>query len=34
MSVSKLHVPAVPARPGERPDFSYVRLSAAGEVAR
>ncbi|NDB25706.1 MAG: 3-methyl-2-oxobutanoate dehydrogenase (2-methylpropanoyl-transferring) subunit alpha [Gammaproteobacteria bacterium] len=34
MSVSKLHVPAVPARPGEQPDFSYVRLSAAGEVAR
>jgi 2-oxoisovalerate dehydrogenase E1 component alpha subunit len=34
MSVSKLHVPAVPARPGEQPDFSYVRLSAAGEVER
>ena len=34
MSVSKLHVPAVPARPGEQPDFSYVRLSAAGEVPR
>jgi 2-oxoisovalerate dehydrogenase E1 component alpha subunit len=29
-----LHVPAVPARPGDLPDFSYVRLSAAGEVAR
>jgi len=34
MSVSKLHVPAVPARPGEQPDFSYVRLSAAGSVPR
>ncbi|MBM4213178.1 MAG: 3-methyl-2-oxobutanoate dehydrogenase (2-methylpropanoyl-transferring) subunit alpha [Gammaproteobacteria bacterium] len=34
MSVSKLHVPAVPARPGEQPDFSYVRLSAAGAVPR
>ena len=34
MSASKLHVPAVPARPGEAPDFSYVRLSAAGEVSR
>ncbi|NDA43366.1 MAG: 3-methyl-2-oxobutanoate dehydrogenase (2-methylpropanoyl-transferring) subunit alpha [Gammaproteobacteria bacterium] len=32
--IYSLHVPAVPARPGEQPDFSYVRLSAAGEVAR
>lgn len=31
---SRLHVPQVPARPGEAPDFSYVRLSAAGEVPR
>ncbi len=31
---SRLHVPSVPARPGDRPDFSYVRLSAAGEVPR
>lgn len=31
---SRLHVPRVPARPGEAPDFSYVRLSAAGAVAR
>lgn len=31
---SKLHIPAVPARPGEAPDFSYVRLAAAGEVGR
>ena len=27
-------MPTVPARPGETPDFSYVRLSAAGEVPR
>jgi 2-oxoisovalerate dehydrogenase E1 component alpha subunit len=33
-AMSRLHVPAVPARPGEAPDFSYVRLSAAGAVAR
>ena len=31
---SRLHVPKVPARPGERPDFGYVRLSPAGEVQR
>ncbi len=31
---SRLHVPDVPARPGETPDFSYVRLSPAGAVAR
>lgn len=31
---STLHVPLVPARPGDVPDFSYVRLSAAGEVGR
>ena len=30
----KLHVPAVPARPGEAPDFSYVNLAAAGAVPR
>ena len=34
MSGSRLHVPTVPARPGDRPDFSYVRLSPAGSVAR
>jgi 2-oxoisovalerate dehydrogenase E1 component alpha subunit len=33
-SSSKLHVPAVPARPGEAPDFSYVRISPAGSVDR
>jgi 2-oxoisovalerate dehydrogenase E1 component alpha subunit len=31
---SRLHVPRPPARPGEAPDFSYVRLSPAGAVAR
>ena len=34
MSTPRLHVPAVPARPGEQPDFSYIRLSPAGAVAR
>ena len=32
--VSTLHVPEVPARPGEQPDFSYVKLSPAGAVTR
>ncbi|HVO46873.1 MAG TPA: hypothetical protein VMT29_11110, partial [Steroidobacteraceae bacterium] len=31
---SRLHVPHPPARPGDRPDFSYVRLSPAGAVIR
>src|SRR5271154_1051150 len=31
---SRLHLPRVPARPGEIPDFSYVELSAAGAVPR
>jgi 2-oxoisovalerate dehydrogenase E1 component alpha subunit len=31
---SRLHVPKTPARPGEAPDFGYLRLSPAGEVAR
>jgi len=31
---SRLHVPKTPARPGEAPDFGYLRLSAAGAVAR
>ncbi len=30
----KLHVPPTPARPGEEPDFSHVRLSPAGAVER
>ncbi|MBM0107211.1 3-methyl-2-oxobutanoate dehydrogenase (2-methylpropanoyl-transferring) subunit alpha [Steroidobacter sp. S1-65] len=31
---SRLHVPRPPARPGEKPDFSYVALSPAGAAAR
>src|ERR1700722_8082805 len=31
---SRLHLPRVPARPGETPDFSYVQLSPAGTVPR
>jgi 2-oxoisovalerate dehydrogenase E1 component alpha subunit len=31
---SRLHVPNAPARPGDKPDFSYVRLSPAGAVPR
>jgi len=31
---SRLHIPHVPARPGEAPDFSYLTLSAAGSVPR
>jgi 2-oxoisovalerate dehydrogenase E1 component alpha subunit len=31
---SRLHLPNPPARPGEKPDFSYVHLSPAGAVAR
>src|ERR1700744_1854449 len=31
---SRLHLPRVPARPGETPDFSYVQLSPAGAVSR
>jgi 2-oxoisovalerate dehydrogenase E1 component alpha subunit len=31
---SRLHVPKTPARPGEKPDFAYLKLSAAGAVAR
>lgn len=34
MSTPTLHVPAVPARPGEQPDFSYVPLSPAGAAKR
>ena len=30
---SRLHVPAPPARPGQAPDFSYLRLSPAGAIA-
>ena len=31
---SRLHIPHVPARPGEAPDFSYLTLAAAGSVPR
>jgi 2-oxoisovalerate dehydrogenase E1 component alpha subunit len=31
---SRLHIPHPSARPGEAPDFSYLSLSEAGEVAR
>ena len=31
---SRLHLPRVPARPGEKPDFSYVDISPAGSVPR
>jgi 2-oxoisovalerate dehydrogenase E1 component alpha subunit len=31
---SRLHIPHPSARPGEAPDFRYLRLSAAGAVAR
>jgi 2-oxoisovalerate dehydrogenase E1 component alpha subunit len=31
---SRLHLPSPPARPGEKPDFSYVQLSPAGAVPR
>ena len=31
---SRLHLPNPPARPGQKPDFSYVHLSPAGAVPR
>jgi 2-oxoisovalerate dehydrogenase E1 component alpha subunit len=31
---NRLHLPRPPARPGEKPDFSYVHLSPAGAVGR
>jgi 2-oxoisovalerate dehydrogenase E1 component alpha subunit len=31
---SRLHIPATPARPGAKSDFSYVRLSPAGALPR
>ena len=33
-SKSRLHVPATPARPGNSPDFSYLRISPAGATPR
>jgi 2-oxoisovalerate dehydrogenase E1 component alpha subunit len=32
--MSTLHIPKAPARPGDKPDFSYLRMSPAGAVAR
>jgi 2-oxoisovalerate dehydrogenase E1 component alpha subunit len=34
VSKSRLHVPATPARPGNRPDFSYLRVSPPGAMPR
>jgi len=31
---SRLHIPYPPARPGDKPDFSYVKISPAGAVSR
>jgi 2-oxoisovalerate dehydrogenase E1 component alpha subunit len=31
---SRLHIPYPPARPGDKPDFSYVKTSPAGAVPR
>jgi 2-oxoisovalerate dehydrogenase E1 component alpha subunit len=31
---SRLHIPYPPARPGDAPDFSYVKISPAGAVPR
>src|ERR1700761_8982360 len=31
---SRLHIPYPPARPGDKPDFSYVRISPPGAVGR
>ena len=33
-SSPRLHIPHPPARPGERADFSYLKLAPAGSVAR
>ncbi len=34
MTQSRLHVPHPPARPGEKPDFSYLEIPPAGRAAR
>ncbi len=31
---SRLHIPHPPARPGDKPDFSYLQISQPGEVMR
>jgi len=33
-SKSRLHVPKTPARPGDKPDFSYLKLVPAGQTRR
>jgi 2-oxoisovalerate dehydrogenase E1 component alpha subunit len=33
-SQSRLHVPKTPARPGDKPDFSYLKLKPAGHTRR
>src|SRR5262249_8214306 len=33
-SRSRLHIPNPPARPGDKPDFSYLRISPAGATPR
>jgi 2-oxoisovalerate dehydrogenase E1 component alpha subunit len=33
-AMSRLHVPTTPARPGAKPDFSYLHLSPAGAMPR
>jgi 2-oxoisovalerate dehydrogenase E1 component alpha subunit len=34
VSQSRLHVPKTPARPGDQPDFSYLKLAPAGKTPR
>jgi 2-oxoisovalerate dehydrogenase E1 component alpha subunit len=34
VSQSRLHVPKTPARPGDKPDFSYLKLAPAGQTPR
>ena len=34
VSQSRLHVPKTPARPGDKPDFSYLKLAPAGKTPR
>src|SRR5450755_1293686 len=33
-TVSRLHIPHPPARPGQTPDFSYLQISPAGALAQ
>jgi 2-oxoisovalerate dehydrogenase E1 component alpha subunit len=34
VSKSRLHIPKTPARPGDKPDFSYLKLAPAGKTPR